>query len=169
MSASCHTFPRVFGHAPVTGAYNHFIYTFYNATLRNSQIYIQEGRAALLPHQLKGPATPSPAHAPPQHLLAALAPAGSSIKWSGWSPTTGHRRRGFVHCPLWMPTPAIVIVVRLHPACTSHHWVVLRGLISPILLPPHVHPPLAHHLPPASACPLPLRRSHPSRPGGGGF
>ena len=49
-------------------------------------------RVALLPCQLRGPATPSLACAPPQHLLAALAPVGSSIKWSSRSLTAGHQK-----------------------------------------------------------------------------
>ena len=77
----------------------------------------------------------SPVRAPPQHLLVTLAPAGLSIRWSGRSPTMGRQKRGVVRRPLWMPTPTIVVMVqspvRFHPARTSHHWAVLRGLIPP--------------------------------------
>ena len=131
---------------------------------------------ALPPHRLRGPATPSPVHAHPWHLLAAPAPVGLSIKWSSRSPTTGHRKQGVVYHPLWTPTPAVIITVRspvwFRPAHASCHWMAVRGLSPPILLSPHVHPPLAHHppaqhLPLMSAHPLPPWRNRQSSPGGG--
>ena len=54
------------------------------------------------------------------------------------------------------------------PIRACRHQVALRGLTPPIPPPPHACPPHARHPPPASACPLPPRRSHRSRPGGGG-
>ena len=47
------------------------------------QIYRKEGRAALLPHQLRGPPPLSSAHAPPWHLVMTPAPAGLNAQGSG--------------------------------------------------------------------------------------
>ena len=90
MPASHHTLPRVFGHVSSTGAYNRFIYTIFlqccTKELPHKFTYKRAGR----PCQLKGPATSSLVGAPPRHLLAASAPVGSSIQWSGRSLTAGH-------------------------------------------------------------------------------
>ena len=89
-----------------------YLHYFYNAALRNYFTNLhKEGGVALPPHRLRGPTTPNLAHAPPWHLLAAPAPVGSSIKWSSWSLTMGHRKQGVVHHPLRTPTPAVIITV----------------------------------------------------------
>ena len=169
--------PHVFWRVPATGAYNCIIYTFFffknNAALRNYFANLHTigwGGPPTLPAQRACSSESSACTS-----TASSGSPGSSgvnIKWSSQSLTTGRPRRGAAHRPLWMPTPAIVFVapspVWPRPISVSRRLAALRGLTPPIPPPPCARPPQAHHAPPASACPLPPRRSCQSRPGGSG-
>ena len=167
MSISCHTLSRVFGHIPMTAAYNHFIYTiFYNATLRNYFTHLHtrgRGGPPALPAQRacnseSGTCTSmassgSPGSSWVEHKVERLESDRGSLKVRGCSSSIMDAHSHDHHRGLASP---------------SSHVLSLGGTLR--FDSPHPSTSSCSSFSPSSCIcsPPPLRRSCQSRPGGGG-